>query len=127
MAFDLKTFAPYLAASGTALINLDENTTGADDLSGELLIYVADVIQAVSEGGDLPGLPTIIAQGTQERITGAARVSLTVAASVLPIAQFQVPAGKGRTALKYAGQVINQLLAGKPVSAIPADLKKALQ
>lgn len=120
MAFDLKTIAPYLAASGNALVNLDENTTGADDLAGELSIYAADVIQAVTENDDLPSLPSIIAKGTTERITGAGRAILTVVSSVLPIAIFQLPPGKGRSALKYASQTIQLLLANKPVPAFVA-------
>lgn len=126
MAFDLKSLAPYLGASGNALVNLDENTTGADDFAGELLIYAADVIASVGEGGDLPDFPAAIQKGVSDRITGAARVSLIVASSVLPIVEFQV-SGKAKTALKYVNQTIRQLLAGQPVSAAPDSLKKELQ
>lgn len=120
MAFDLKTIAFCLAINGDTLINLDENKTGADDLAGELSIYAADVIQAVTEKIDLPELPDILAKGTTERITGAGRVILIVASSWLQIAVRQLPQGKPRTALEYVRQAIQLLLANKPVPAFTA-------
>lgn len=119
MAFNLLTLAPYLGASGNALVNLDENTTGADDFSGELLIYAGDVIASVAADEDLPLFPDTLKKGVTDKITGAARVTLTVASSVLPIAQFQVT-GKARAALKYINQVIRLLLAGQPIPTPPA-------
>lgn len=113
--------APYLGATGTALVNLDENKTGADDFAGDLLIYASEVISAVENDEDLPALPDTLQKGTSEKITGAARVSLIVASSLLAVAQFQV-AGKAAKALKYANQAIRALLAGSPVPAAPKGL-----
>ncbi len=117
--FDLKSVAPYLAATGNALLSLDENTSGADDFAGELLVYTGDVIVSVAQGLDLPPIPDAIAKGTSERITGASRAILIVASSVLAIARFQV-AGKAATVLRYVDQALRNLLAGKPVPAAPA-------
>lgn len=122
---DLLAVAPYLGASGSALVNLDENKNGADDFSGEILIYAAEVIAAVTGEEDLPEFPEVIAKGVNDRITGAARVSLIIASSVLPIAQFQV-SGKARTALKYVNQVIRNLLANQTIPPVPESLKEAL-
>jgi len=116
--------APYLAATGDALVNLDENKSGADDFAGELLIYAADVITAVSNQSDLPDLPEVLAAGTLDRITGYSRVSLIVISSILTVAQFQVT-GKAATALRYANQAIRLLLAGRPVPPAPAELGRA--
>lgn len=121
----LDTLAPYLGTAGNTLVNLDENKTGADDLSGELLIYAGEVIASVQAHEDLPPLPEVIANGTAEHITGAARVSLSLASALLPIAQFQVT-GKARTALKYINQVLRDLLANKPIAPAPASIKQAL-
>lgn len=110
--------APYLAATGNALSNLDENASGADDLAGTLLEYAADVILAVAGRENLPPLPTILAQGTTEKITGAARVSLIVASSVIGIARFQTT-GKAQAILRYVDESLKLLLAGKPVPAAP--------
>jgi len=123
--FDLSAVAPYLGASGNALVNLDENKTGADDFSGELLIYAADVIAAVSEGEDIPSFPEALTSGINDRITGAAKVSLILASSILPIAQFQV-SGKARTALKYINQVIRNLLANQTIPPVPSSIRETL-
>lgn len=110
--------APYLAATGNALSNLDENASGADDLAGILLQYAADTILAIASGVDLPALPDILAQGTDEKITGAARVSLIVASSVIGIARFQTT-GKAQAILRYVDGALKLLLAGKPVPVAP--------
>lgn len=107
--------APYLGAAGNELMNLDEDTTGADDFAGNLLVYVAEVIAAIADGADLPDFPDALKQGTSEKITGAARVSLRIASSALTIAQFQV-SGKAAQILKYANQALRNLLAGKAVA-----------
>lgn len=125
MPFNLVALAPYLGASGNALVNLDENKTGADDFSGELLIYTSEVIGAVAAEDDLPPFPDAISNGVADKITGSARVVLTVASSILPIAQFQVT-GKARIALKYVSQIIRDLLAGQPISPVPANIKQSL-
>ena len=116
MADFFSNLAPYLGATGTALVNLDENKSGADDFAGELLIYSGEVIASVSGDEELPELPDILKQGTTERITGAARVSLIVANSILSIAQFQA-GGRAGKILKYVNQAIRNLLAGVPVPA----------
>lgn len=114
--------APYLAATGNALSNLDENTSGADDLAGTLLQYAADVILVIAHGEDLPQLPEILAKGTTEKITGATRVSLIVASSVLGIARFQV-VGKAQAILRYVDESLKLLLAGNPVAPAPASIQ----
>lgn len=115
--------APYLAATGNALVNLDEDVKGADDVAGTLLIYGADVILAIAGSEPLPALPEILAKGTTEKITGAARVSLIVASSVLGIARFQVT-GKAAVILRYVDESLRLLLAGKPVPPAPASINR---
>lgn len=107
--------APYLGAAGNELANFDEDTSGADDFAGALLVYVAEVIAAIAEGADLPDFPEALKQGTTDRITGASRLTLRIASSALTIAQFQV-SGRAAQILKYANQALRNLLAGKPVS-----------
>jgi hypothetical protein len=118
MADFFLSIAPYLGATGTALVNLDENKTGADDFAGELLIYAAEVIAAVAAEEDIPPFPETIKSGTTDRISGVARVSLSVANSILSIAQFQV-AGVAAKTLRYINMAIRNLLAGVPVPAAP--------
>lgn len=125
MNFDVGTIAAIFSTTGNTLVNLDENTTGADDFSGELLIYTGDVISAIKNAEDLPELPDIITKGVTDKISGAARVSLIMASAWLPFIQAASPA-KYRTALKYLGQVLRQLLAGKPVPPMPAEIKAGL-
>lgn len=121
MKFDIESLAPYLGATGTALIGLDENQTGADDLAGELLVYSAEVIGAVVNDEDLPPFPDSLKNGIADKISGAARASLIVANSVLAIARFQF-GGKAGQILKYVNQALNNLLAGKPVPVPPSAL-----
>lgn len=116
MAGIFQNIAPYLGATGTALVNLDENKTGADDFAGELLLYAGETLAAIDAGEDIPEFPDVIRAGVSDRITGAARVSLIVANSVLTVAQFQV-GGRGAKVLKYINQAIRNLLAGQPVPA----------
>lgn len=116
MAFSFQSLAPYLGATGTALLNLDENTTGADDFAGELLLYAADVIAAVDGDGDIPEFPEILKKGVSDKISGVARVSLIVSSSILTVAQFQVT-GAAAKALKYVNQAIRNLLSGTAVAA----------
>lgn len=121
MKFDIESLAPYLGATGTALMGLDENQTGADDLAGELLVYSAEVIGAVVNDEDLPAFPDNLRSGIADKISGAARASLIVANSVLAIARFQF-GGKAAQILKYVNQALNNLLAGKPVPTPPTAL-----
>ena len=118
MADFFLSVAPYLGATGAALINLDQDRTGGDDFAGELLMYAGYVIASVTAGEDIPPFPEIIKGGTTGKITGAARVSLIVANSILTVAQFQV-AGKAGKILRYINQAIRNLLAGVPVPAAP--------
>jgi hypothetical protein len=121
MAFDLKTIGPYLGASGQALIDLDENKTGAEDFAGALLVYVAEVIAALSNGEDLPEFPEALKQGTTEKISGGFRATLIVANSVLTVARFQV-SGRAGAILKYVSQALSQLLARQTVAPPPDSL-----
>jgi hypothetical protein len=118
---NFQAIAPYLGATGQALIDLDENKTGAEDFAGALLVYAAEVIGAVGDGSDLPEFPDILKAGTTEKIKGGFRASLIVANSVLAVARFQV-GGKAGQLLRYVNQAISQLLAGQPVPAAPAAL-----
>lgn len=118
MSFNVSTLAPYLGATGTALVNLDENKTGADDFAGELLIYAAETIAAIQAGDDLPAFPDGLKKGVSDKISGVARASLIVASSVLAVAQFQF-SGKAAQVLKYINQALRNLLAGEPVPAAP--------
>lgn len=125
MQFDVLTVAAIFQSSGITLANLDENTTGGDDYAATLLLYTGDVIGAIHAGEELPPLPDIIANGVQAKITGAARVSLSLAASWIPFLAAGSPS-KYKTALRYLQQAVQQLLAGKPVQPIPADVKAVL-
>ena len=118
MADIFSSIAPYLGATGTTLISLDENKTGADDFAGELLIYAAEVLAAVAAEEEIPPIPEIIRAGTTDKISGIARVSLIVANSMLTVAQFQV-AGNAAKVLRYVNMAIRNLLAGIPVPAAP--------
>lgn len=118
---DITALAPYFGATGQALIDLDEDKTGAEDFAGALLVYAAEVIGSVSSGEDLPPLPDALRHGTTEKIKGGFRASLIVANSVLTVARFQFR-GKAATALKYITQAISQLLAGQVVPTPPTAL-----
>lgn len=114
--------APYLAGTGSTLVNLDENEIGTDDVAGQLLIYAADVISSVSNNEDLPALPDIISQGIAGKLSGSARLAVILASGPLSIAQFQLAATHPRAAkaLKYVVQVLNAIAAGKPVPPAPS-------
>lgn len=116
MALNLEAFIPYLGATGQALIDLDENKSGADDFAGALLVYAADVISAVLADDELPELPDVLKTGVADKITGVSRAVLIVANSALTIARFQV-SGRAAKALKYVSEAVSQLLAGQPVPA----------
>jgi len=117
MAFNLQSIAPYLGATGQALVDLDEDKNGAEDFAGALLVYVAEVIGAVVADGDLPEFPEVLKNGTTDKISGAFRATLIVVNSVLTLARFQV-SGRAATILKYASQALSQLLARQPVAPI---------
>jgi hypothetical protein len=118
MADFFLSVAPYLGATGTALVNLDVDRVEADDLAGELLIFAGEVIAAVAAEEEIPPFPEIVKAGTTDKISDVARVSLIVANSILTVAQFQV-AGKAGKVLRYINQAIRNLLAGVPVPAAP--------
>lgn len=117
----LESIAPYLGATGQALLDLDEGKEGADDFAGALLVYAADVINADLADDELPEIPEILKAGTQAKIKGAFRASLIVANSVLTIARFQT-SGQTAKVLKYVSQTLSQLLAGKAVSRPPEGI-----
>lgn len=125
MTFDVVTIGAIFSTSGITLQNLDENTTGGDDFAGSLLVYAGDLITAIHGNEDLPPLPEVIANGANAKITGAARVSLIMAASLLPFLMAGAPT-KFRTAIRYLQQAIQQLLAGKTVPPIPENVKAIL-
>jgi len=125
MQLDIVTIGAMLSASGVTLSNLDENTSGGDDYAGALLTYTGDVIAAIHAGEELPPLPEIISNGIQAKITGAARVSLMLAASMLPFLMLGTPS-KFKTALRYLSLAIQQLLAGKAVPPVPQEIKTIL-
>ena len=115
--------AGYLGASGQALIDLDDNKVGWEDFVGTLLVYVAEVLMAVTVGDDLPPFPDALRAGTTDKIGGAARASLKVANAMLGFARFQV-SGKAAIVIKYANQALTNLLDGSPVPPAPAALLK---
>jgi hypothetical protein len=125
MQFDVLTIGAILSTSGITLANIDENTTGGDDYAGNLLIYAGDLITAIHGNEDLPPLPELIINGAQTKITGYARVSLIMSASLLPFLMVGAPS-KFRTAIRYLQQAMQQLLAGKTVPPMPADVKATL-
>lgn len=61
-----KTFArmalPFIKAAGEAKTSEDENDTGADDLQGQGLIYVAALLEALLKGKPLPKQPAALNQ-----------------------------------------------------------------
>jgi hypothetical protein len=110
-----------LAATGQALIDLDEDKEESDDFIGELLIYAADVIFAVTADDDLPPFPAALAKGTSGKITGVLKSTLQVISPLLTFVRFQVADKKAAAALKYVSQVISNLLANQPI--LPVKLK----
>jgi len=114
--------APYLAGTGASLINLDENESGTDDLVGQLLIFAADVIESVTTDGDIPPLPEILSSSVAGKITGPARTAIILTSAPIAIAQFQLAAThpKASKALKYTGQVLAALSAGRTVPTAPS-------
>jgi hypothetical protein len=121
MGFDLTSLIPYMGATGQALRDLDTGKTGADDFAGELLLYGAEVGQAVIDNGTLPELPEVLRRGTTEKITGALAASLKVANAVLTLARFQAH-GKAAQILKYVNEALSLLIAQEPVPTPPAAL-----
>ena len=116
MPFNLESIAPYLGATGQALLDLDEGKDGADDFAGALLVYAAEVIVSILEDSDLPKFPAALNAGTSDKIRGAFRATLIVANSLLTIARFQTH-GDAAKALRYVSLAISMLLANKPVPA----------
>lgn len=124
MGFNLDSLVPYLAATGQALEDIDEDTTGAEDFAGALLVYACDVVQAAEGNNALPDLPDILRRGTTEKITGAFRATLTVARSVLTLAKYQVPSNY-RKALGFVVDALGQLIAKDAVTPAPVEKPKA--
>lgn len=116
MPFTIDSLAPYLGVTGVTLLNLDENTTGADDFAGALLLYSGEVLAAVGGDRDIPEFPDALKHGISDKISTAAKVPLIVASSILTLAQFQV-SGTAAKALKYVNQAIRSLLSGTPIPA----------
>lgn len=119
MSTILSQIAPYLGAAGNELQNWDDNLTGADDFTGALLIYVAEVNAAIEADEDIPELPDILRKGTNDKISGSVKLTVRIASSALTIAQFQV-SGRAAKILKYVNQALRNLLAGREVPAAPA-------
>lgn len=114
--------APFLGVTGQALIDLDTNKEGADDFAGELLIYVADVGQAIGNDSDLPPLPETLAKGTNQKITGVLKSTLQAVNPVIMFASFKVK-GKAAQVLRYTSQAISLLIANQPVPPAPASIR----
>lgn len=119
----LSTIGPYLGVAGNELVNLDENTTGADDFAGQLLLYAADVIASIDTGADLPSFPDALKVNVTDKISGASKVALRIASSALTLAQFQV-SGKAGAALRYIAQAVRNLLSGSSIPTPPAVIAK---
>lgn len=116
--------APFLGVTGQSLIDLDENKEGADDFAGELLVYVADVGSAIATGGDLPPLPAVIANGTNQKISGTLKSVLRTANPIIMFASFKVK-GQAAIVLRYVSQALSLLIAGQPIPPAPASLLRA--
>lgn len=114
--------APFLGVTGQSLIDLDENKEGADDFAGELLVYVADVGQAIASGGDIPPLPPVIANGTDQKISGVLKSTLKAVNPVIMFASFKVK-GKAAQVLRYISQAVSLLIAGQPVPTAPTAFR----
>lgn len=114
-------FAPYLAGVGNTLVNLDVNNTGGDDIAGGWLLFGADVIEAISNGEDVPTIPDELKLPVT--ISGIALGVLGTVAAVLTVARFQL-SGKPAIALKYIVQGINAIIGGKTVPPAPIALTK---
>jgi hypothetical protein len=123
---DIPTLAAIFIASGQTLKNIDVNETGADDFAGTIVEYVGDAALAISEGDDLPEMPEVILHGTKEKIGKAARGTLMMVQTFLPFIMVKV-GSRYRAAIKYFGQVIQQLLAEKPVPPLPTEVKASLR
>ena len=121
---NIQTIAPYLSATGFGLISIDANDTGADDLARQFLLYGGDLITAINAGADLPPLPEIAGKAITDKLSGSARLTLTIAGINLTILQGQVAAGKPKlaVALRYVTQAIAALMAGRSVPAAPVGL-----
>lgn len=113
--------APFLGVTGQSLIDLDVNKEGADDFAGELLIYVADVGQAIGTDSELPPLPEVLKKGTHQKITGVLKSTLQAVNPVIMFASFKVK-GKAAKILRYTSQAISLLIANQPVPPAPASI-----
>lgn len=112
--------APYILAAGNQLVVFDENSEGADDFAGELLILVGESGIAIQNGGDieLTELPEVLRKGTTDRLSVKAKFTLGLVATFLSIGQTQVAFGSNiYKLLKYATQSIRLLLNNKAVPA----------
>ncbi len=116
--------APFLGVTGQSLIDLDENKEGADDFAGELLVYVADVGSAIATHDELPPLPLIIANGTNQKISGTLKSVLRTANPIIMFASFKVK-GQAAIVLRYVSQALSLLIAGQPIPPAPASLLRA--
>ena len=117
-----ENIAPFLGVTGQSLIDLDENKEGADDFAGELLVYVADVGTAITANSDLPPLPAVVANGTNQKISGVLKSTLKAVNPIIMFASFKVK-GKAALVLRYTSQAISLLIAGQPVPPAPAVLR----
>lgn len=116
------SISPYFGAIGQSLLDLDEDSTGADDFAGALLVYVAEVTQSITDGVDLPPFPETLTKGTTDKISGTFKAVLIVVNSALTVARFQ-SSGKASAILKYATQALSNLIGGRPVPPAPAAVK----
>lgn len=107
-----------LAATGQGIEQIDENTTGADDFAGQLIVFASEVIQAVHDNEDIPPFPPLLQQGTTEKISGNLRVALQIVLSPLQFVSAFLPT-KARKIIKYVVQALQALLAGQPVPTAP--------
>ena len=125
---DLRSLIPWVAATGLALRELDEDKSGADDYAAELLIFAADLTQAAIDKLPLPEVPEALRKGVDEKIKGPFRATLIVVKDVLTIAKYSV-SGSAREGLGFVVEALALLVAREkvpslPASALPADKPK---
>lgn len=121
---DLRSLIPWVAATGLALRELDEDKTGADDFAAELLIFAADLTEAALDKQVLPEIPEILRKGTTDKITGSFRATLKVVRDVLTVAKYQVT-GPARNGLNFVIAALGDLIAKDAVAPLPAEKPKA--
>jgi len=121
---DLRSLIPWVAATGLALRELDEDKTGADDFAADLLIFAGEMVEAGLDKTPLPEIPEALRKGTTDKITGSFRATLQVIRDVLIIAKYQVT-GQARAGVNFVIIALTELITKQPVAALAQEKPKA--